>query len=102
MTKEYRTKKVLTSFIKIRPNVENFVALCHDFNYHRQEGPCLYNKIVLRGNVQKKPSIFVDIVQIEVDLPPSYLIFDKFIFDILLVMLTSIPPLEFLTKIIRF
>ena len=55
----------------------------------------------LRGNV-KKTSTFVDIVQIEVDLPPSYLIFDKFIFDILLIMLTSLPPLEFLTKIIKF
>ena len=51
----------------------------------------------LRGNVKKKNSIFVDIVQIEVDLPPSYLIF-----DILLIMLTSLPPLEFLTKIIKF
>ena len=51
---------------------------------------------------KKKNSIFVDIVQIEVDLPPSYLIFDKFIFDILLIMLTSLPPLEFLTKIIKF
>ena len=51
---------------------------------------------------KKKPSIFVDIVQIEVDLPPSYLIFDKFIFDILLIMLTSLPPLEFLTKIMKF
>ena len=56
----------------------------------------------LRGNVKKKPSTFVDIVQIEVDLPLSYLIFDKFIFDILLIMLTSLPPLEFLTKIIKF
>ena len=37
----------------------------------------------------------------EVDLPPSYLIFDKFIFDILLIMLTSLPPLEFLTKIMK-
>ena len=54
------------------------------------------------GVTSKKNSIFVDIVQIEVDLPPSYLIFDKFIFDILLIMLTSLPPLEFLTKIIKF
>ena len=31
----------------------------------------------LRGNVQTKNSIFVDIVQIKVDLPPSPRIFDK-------------------------
>ena len=35
----------------------------------------------LRGDVQKKPSIFTDIVQIIGDPPPSYPIFDKFIFD---------------------
>ena len=58
--------------------------------------------MTIRGNLKKKNSIFVDIIQIEVDLPPSYLIFDKFIFDILLIMLTSLPPLEFLTKIIKF
>ena len=57
---------------------------------------------LFRGNVQKKNSIFVDIVQIEVDLPPSYPIFDKFIFDKVLIMLTSLPPLEFLTKIMKF
>ena len=45
----------------------------------------------------KKPSIFVDIIQIEVDLPPSYPIFDKFIFDKVLIMMTSLPPLEFFT-----
>ena len=44
----------------------------------------------------------VDIIQIEVDLPPSYPIFDKFIFDKVLIMLTSLPPLEFLTKIMKF
>ena len=49
-----------------------------------------------------KTSLFVDIVQIEVDLPPSYPIFDKFIFDKVLIMLTSLPPLEFLTKIMKF
>ena len=42
-------------------------------------------------------SIFVDIIQIKVDLPPSYPIFDKIIFDKVLLMLTSLPPLEFLT-----
>ena len=55
----------------------------------------------LRGNL-KKNSIFVDIIQIKVDLPPSYPIFDKFIFDKVLIMLTSLPPLEFLTKIMKF
>ena len=59
-------------------------------------------KICMDNPVKKKSSIFVDIVQIEVDLPHSYLTFDKFIFDILLIMLTSPPPLEFLTKIIKF
>ena len=41
----------------------------------------------IRGNVKtKQNSIFVDIVQIKVDLPPSYPIFDKFIFDKVLIM----------------
>ena len=44
----------------------------------------------------------MDIIQIKVDLPPSYPIFDKFIFDKVLIMLTSLPPLEFLTKIMKF
>ena len=47
---------------------------------------------------QKNPSIFKDIIQIEVDPPPSHPIFDKFIFDTVLILLTSLPPLEFLTK----
>ena len=59
-------------------------------------------KFSLRGNVKKTPSIFKDIIQIEVDPPPSHPIFDKFIFDTMLIMLTSLPPLEFLTKIIKF
>ena len=54
-------------------------------------------ELITRGNVKKKPSIFVDIIQIKVDLPPSYPIFDK-----VLIMLTSLPPLEFLTKIMKF
>ena len=33
---------------------------------------------------------------------PSQLIFDKFIFDTVLIMLNSLPPLEFLTNIMRF
>jgi len=56
----------------------------------------------LRGNLQKHPSIFKDIIQIEVDLPPFHPIFDKFIFDKVLIMLTSLPSLEFLTKIMNF
>ena len=44
----------------------------------------------------------MDIIQIKVDLPPSYPIFDKIIFDKVLIMLTSLPPLEFLTKIMKF
>ena len=56
----------------------------------------------LRGNVKKTNSISIDIIQIEVDLPPSYPIFDKFIFDKELIMLTSLPPLEFLTEIMKF
>ena len=50
----------------------------------------------------KKNSIFKDIIQIEVDLRPSQPIFDKFIFDKVLIILTSLPPLEFLTKIVTF
>ena len=53
--------------------------------------------LLFRGDVQKKTSIFTDIVQIDGDPPPSYPIFDKFIFDKVLIMLTSLPPLEFLT-----
>ena len=56
----------------------------------------------VRGYLRKKHSIFKDIIQIEVDLPPSHPIFDKFIFDKVLIMLTSLPPLEFLTKIMTF
>ena len=57
----------------------------------------------LGGAVKKnKNSIFTDITQIEVDPPPSHPIFDKFIFDKVLIMLTSLPPLEFLTKITKF
>ena len=56
----------------------------------------------LRGDLKKPNSLFKDIVQIEVDPPPSYPNFDKFIFDIVLIMLTSLPPLEFLTKIVKF
>ena len=44
----------------------------------------------------------MEIIQIEVDLPLSYPIFDKFIFDKVLIMLTSLPPLEFLTEIMKF
>ena len=51
---------------------------------------------------KKKDSIFKDIIQIEVDPPPSHPIFDKFISDKVLIMLTSLPPLEFLTKIMTF
>ena len=57
---------------------------------------------MIRGNIKKKASIFKDIIQIEVDPPPSYPIFDKFTFDTVLIMLTSLPPLEFLTKIMKF
>ena len=54
------------------------------------------------GAIKKPNSIFKDIIQIEVDPPPSHPIFDKFIFDTVLIMLTSLPPLEFLTKILKF
>ena len=52
--------------------------------------------------LKKENSIFKDVIQIEVDPPPSHPIFDKFIFDKVLIMLTSLPPLEFLTKIMKF
>ena len=35
----------------------------------------------VRGNVKKKKSLFKDIIQIKVDHPPSYPIFDKLFFD---------------------
>ena len=50
----------------------------------------------LRGNLIKK-SIFKDIIQIEGDPSPSHPIFGK-----VLIMLTSLPTLEFLTKIMTF
>ena len=51
----------------------------------------------LRGNLKKKNSIFTDIIQIDIAPPPSYPIFDKLFFDNMLIMLTSLPPLKFLT-----
>ena len=60
------------------------------------------NQIYLGVISKKTHSIFKDIMQIEVDPPPSQPIFDKFIFDTMLTMLTSLPPLEFLTKIVKF
>ena len=60
------------------------------------------NKNILRGNLKKKPSIFVDIIQIKVDLPPSYPIFDKFIFDKVLIMLTCLVCLGVETKSRQF
>ena len=61
------------------------------------------NTIEFLGVISKKKhSIFKDIIQIEVDLPPSHPIFEKFIFYKVLIMLTSLPPLEFLTKIMTF
>ena len=44
------------------------------------------------GCRQNSPSIFKDIIQIEVDPPPSHPILDKLIFDTVLIMLTSLPP----------
>ena len=62
-----------------------------------------YPSNIIRGNVKEK-SIFKDIIQIEIDTdtPPSYPIFDNFIFDTLLIMLTPLPPLEFWTKEMKF
>ena len=56
----------------------------------------------LRGTLKNSHSKFKDIIQIEVNPPPSHPIFDKFIFDTVFIMLTSLPPLTFLTKIIKF
>ena len=39
------------------------------------------NLCQIKGNLQKKNSLFVDIVQIDVDPPPSYPIFDKLFLD---------------------
>ena len=57
---------------------------------------------MVRGTVKKRHSIFKDIIQIEVDPPPSQPIFDKFIFDKVLIVLIYLPTLEFLTKIMKF
>ena len=40
----------------------------------------------VRGNLKKTNSIFKDIIPIEVDPPPSHPIFDKLIFDKVLIM----------------
>ena len=67
-----------------------------------RDGEFLKKNIFLCIIFYGTPGIFKDIIQIEVDLPPSHPIFDKFIFDKVLIMLTSLPPLEFLTKIVTF
>ena len=59
-------------------------------------------KTILGVTSKQTNSIFKDIIQIAVDPPASYPIFDKFVFDILLIMLTSLLPLEFLTQIMKF
>ena len=63
-----------------------------------------YPERVPWGCRQNPPSIFEDVIQIEFDPPPSpsHPIFDKFIFDKVLIMLASLLPLEFLTKIMKF
>ena len=54
--------------------------------------------MLTKGCRQKQTnSIFTDIIQIEVDPPPSHPIFDK-----VLIMFTSLPPLAFFTKIVTF
>ena len=84
--KTHLAKRVCSTQTMTKQNKQNFTRI----------------KKKLRGNLQKKPSIFKDIVQIEVDPPASHPIFDKFIFDTVLIMLTSLPPLKFLTKITKF
>ena len=69
-------------------------------NYQTQTIP--RHDYLFRGAVKKNPSIFKDIIQIKIDPPPTHPIFDKFIFDKMFIMLTSLPPLEFLTKILTF
>ena len=41
----------------------------------------MQHQTILSGDVKKKKSIFKDIIQIKVDHPPSYPIFDKLFFD---------------------
>ena len=56
-----------------------------------------------KGCLQKNKTVYLKTLsKIEVDPPPSHPIFDKFIFDKVLIMLNSLPPLEFLTKIMKF
>ena len=52
----------------------------------------------LRGNLQKKKSVFKDIIQIKVDHPPTYPIFDKLFFDKFWVGIAPTLPTKFLTK----
>ena len=71
----------------------------HNFQISVYLCVCQLSHNIARGNLQKN-SIFKDIVQIEV--APPLPIFDKFIFDTVLIMLTTLPPLEFLTQIMKF
>ena len=78
------------------------VSLYHDLSYSFIYSIQSCESTALGVPSKKKKSIFTDIIQIKVDPPPSTPIFDKFIFDKVLIMLTSLPPLEFLTKIMKF
>ena len=86
-------------------NLQSLLVFQYEESFHHHlwcfTHPCPNKGNILRGNLQKKPSIFKDIIQIEVDLQPSHPIFDKFIFDKVLLMLSSLPPLEILTKIVK-
>ena len=48
---------------------------------------------------KKKKSLFKDIIQIKIDHPPSYPIFDKLFFDKFQLGRAPTLPTEFLTKI---
>ena len=52
----------------------------------------------LRGNLQKKKSVFKDIIQIKVDHPTTYPIFDKLFFDKFWVGIAPTLPTNFLTN----
>ena len=79
----------------------NNITLCYSCENHSFFMQTLRKSQVetyLRGNVQKKNSIFKDIIQTKVDHPPSYPNFDKLFFDNFLVGRAPTLPTEFLTK----
>ena len=57
---------------------------------------------MFRANVKKNPVYLKTLSKLMLTPLRPTLFFEKIIFDTVLIMLTSLPLLEFLTKIIKF